>query len=135
MMASASLPVGAPPPLGFMDSQKNVWFQTCKGPHQSINLRAAPSAAAEQHQHSNKRAAGSSDAWMPAAVKASPDYGHQPCDGADAAIQSQWPVAHNKDLVNLMMHLMQLAPASNQALAAAHTCPALLNSGVGLPLA
>lgn len=30
-MALATSPVGLPPPLGFIDSQKNVWFHTCGG--------------------------------------------------------------------------------------------------------
>jgi hypothetical protein len=30
MIMSASLPVGSPPPPGFMECQKKSWFHTCR---------------------------------------------------------------------------------------------------------
>lgn len=38
VMASASLPLGSPPPLRFMLSQKKVWFHTCTTRIQGVDM-------------------------------------------------------------------------------------------------
>jgi hypothetical protein len=46
-MASASLPLGAPPPLGLMLSQKKVWFHTCRK-HKGAVYSSASSVLVDQ---------------------------------------------------------------------------------------
>src|SRR5665647_2081098 len=54
LMASASLPEGAPPPFGFMQFQKNVWFHTCCLLYTSPSPRdghlSIPSAASDVYK-------------------------------------------------------------------------------------